>query len=267
VRIHRETKQRPVDRHAEERSHLIVLPATPYDVAVVEYRVVNVEGFVAYQQNFYSVPWRHIGQALPVRVTETELIVYGPKIEEVARHRRFPRGVTGQRSELKAHRPSADPRQHEALLRERFAELGPNALRFLDGLLKAQRYGKGQAGKVLALLATYALKDLLAALDRAVRFGAYSLNAVERILATQAQPKSILDTLAEHEQRHLPEWLRDNPVSQRPAADYLYLVEESTDHGPPPETNEAETDQTKTDGAETNNADADAPHDDSDGST
>jgi transposase len=271
VRIHRETKQRPVDRHAEERSHLIVLPATPYDVAVVEYRVVNVEGFVAYQQNFYSVPWRHIGQALPVRVTETELIVYGPKIEEVARHRRFPRGVTGQRSELKAHRPSADPRQHEALLRERFAELGPNALRFLDGLLKAQRYGKGQAGKVLALLATYALKDLLAALDRAVRFGAYSLNAVERILATQAQPKSILDTLAEHEQRHLPEWLRDNPVSQRPAADYLYLVEESTDHGPPPETDQAETDQAKTDQAETNQADddepdGDKPRDDSAGS-
>src|SRR5271154_3457725 len=65
VRIHRETKQRPLDRHAEERPHLIALPATPYDVAIVEYRVVNVEGFVAYQQNFYSVPWRHIGQALP----------------------------------------------------------------------------------------------------------------------------------------------------------------------------------------------------------
>ncbi len=68
-------------------------------------------------------------------------------------------GATGQRSELKAHRPSADPRQHETLLRERFTELGPNALRFLDGLLKAQRYGKGQAGKVLALLATYTHKD------------------------------------------------------------------------------------------------------------
>ena len=141
------------------------------------------------------------------------------------------------------------------------AELGPNALRFLDGLLKAQRYGKGQAGKVLALLGTYARKDLLAALDRAVRFGAYSLNAVERILATQARPKSILDTLAEHEQRHLPEWLRDNPVSQRPAADYLHLVEESTDHGPPQETGQAEIDHTKPD-----HADADEPRDDSAGS-
>jgi transposase len=36
VRVHRETKQRPLDRHAEERPHLIALPATPYDVATVE---------------------------------------------------------------------------------------------------------------------------------------------------------------------------------------------------------------------------------------
>ena len=236
VRVHRETKQRPLDRHAEERAHLIPLPATAYDVAPVVYRVVNVEGFIAYQQNFYSVPWRHIGQPLPVRVTETELLVYGPRVEEVARHPLFPHSVTGQRSEQKAHRPNTDPRQQEALLRERFTELGPMALRFLEGLLREQRQGKSQACKLLALLSTYAHKDLLAALDRAVCFGAYSLNAVERILAVQAQPKSVLDTLAENERRHFPDELRDNPVSQRPAAAYQHLVEEATDHGPPHET-------------------------------
>ena len=236
VRVHRETQQRPIDRHAEERPHLLPLPAAAYDVAVVVYRVVNVEGFIVYQQNSYSVPWRHIGLALPVRVTETELIVYGPGVDEMARHRLFPRGVTGQRCEHPAHRPHADPRQHAALLRERFTELGPNALRFFDGLLPAQRYGKAQAGKVLALLGSYAHKDLLAALERAVRFGAYSLNAVERILAAQAQPKSILDLLAEHERQQLSARLRDNPVSQRPVADYRHLGEESTDHGPPRET-------------------------------
>ena len=72
-------------------------------------------------------------------------------------------------------------------LRERFTELGTSARRFLDGLLRDQRYGKSQARRVLALLATYSRKDLLAALDRAVRFGAYSVQAVERILAVQAE--------------------------------------------------------------------------------
>lgn len=36
VRLHRETKQRPIGRHAEERPPLIALPATPCDVAAAE---------------------------------------------------------------------------------------------------------------------------------------------------------------------------------------------------------------------------------------
>jgi transposase len=233
VRVHRETKRRPLDRHAEERSHLIPLPATPYTVDAVEYRIVTVDGFIVYQQNSYSVPWRHIGQPLPVRITANQLIVYGSDVKEIARHRVFPRGVTGQQSIHQEHRPSTDPRVQQVLLRERFAELGPLAERFLDGLIRDQRYGYQQAFKILALQSTYARVDLLAALERAVRFGAYSLNAVERILAAQAQPQSRLDALADRERRHLPDHLRDNPVSPRPTTEYRTVVEDSTDHGPP----------------------------------
>jgi hypothetical protein len=120
------------------------------------------------------------------------------------------------------------------MLRTRFAELGPVAARFLDGLLSSQRYGKEQAAKLLALQSSYTRADLLAALERAVRFGAYSLGAVERILAAQAQPKSVLETLADADRRRLPPHLSDNPVSPRPTTDYHRLVEEPTDHGPPP---------------------------------
>jgi transposase len=234
VRVHRETGQRPLDRHAQERPHLIALPATPYDVHTVEYRVVNVEGCVVYRQNSYSAPWRYIGQALPVRVTETEVILYSPQVEEIARHRLAARGQTGQRHVQAGHRPSADPRQHEGMLRDRFAELGPTPARFLDGLLAGQRYGREQAIKVLALQSSYARADLLAALERAVRFGAYSLGAVERILAAQAQPQSVLQTLADQERRRLPAHLRDNPVSPRPTTDYHSLGEGASAHGPPP---------------------------------
>ncbi|HEY2787562.1 MAG TPA: IS21 family transposase [Fimbriiglobus sp.] len=233
VRVHRETNRRPVDRHAEERPHLIPLPATPYTVDAVEYRVVTVDGFVVYQQNSYSVPWRSIGQPLPVRITETELIVYGSDVREVARHRLFPRGGTGQQSLHQEHRPSTDPRIQQAHLRDRFAELGPPAGRFLDGLIRDQRYGHQQALKILALQSTYARVDLLAALERAVRFGAYSLNAIERILAARAQPQSLLAALADRERRHLPDHLRDNPVSPRPTTAYRPLVEESIDHAAP----------------------------------
>lgn len=228
VRVHRETKQRPIDRYAEEQPHLLALPAQDYDVAPVVYRIVNVEGFISYRQNYYRVPWKCIGQALPVRITEDELIVYGPDIKELVRHRLLPRQVTGQRCEHQEHRPSDDPQQRLAMLRERFFELGPIAQRFLDGLLRDQRYGKAQAGKVLALLGTYNRQDLLAALERAVRFGAYSYQAVERILASQAKPRGILEILADQERQHLQPLFTDDPVPLRPAADYQSLL--------PPET-------------------------------
>jgi transposase len=241
VRVHRETRQRPFDRYAEERPHLIPLPAQPYDTAQVLYRIADAEGFVCYQQNFYSVPWRFIGQALPLRITADEVIVYSPTVAEIARHRLFPRGLMQQRSVDKAHRPRDDAQEQQTLLRERFSELGPSARRFLDGLLRDQRYGKSQARRVLALLASYSRKDLLAALDRAVRFGAYSVQAVERILAVQAGPKSVLDILADDEgQRVQP--LLDEPVLPRSATEYQQLCEETPDHGPANETNEPAAD-------------------------
>jgi transposase len=249
VRVHRETKQRPIDRHAEERPYLIALPTAAYEIAEVVYRVVNVEGYVAYQQNFYAVPCRYIGQVVPVRATETELIVYGPDIDEVARHPRFARHTQGQRTAAN-HPPGSAARPPETLLRERFTELGPQALRFLDGLLAGQRYGKQQACKVLALQSTYARADVLAALARAVRFGAYTLAAVERILATQAQPKPVLDTLADALRRQLPARLGDNPVSPRPLADYQNLIEDSTAHGPPPSSTDRHADADTADHAD-----------------
>jgi hypothetical protein len=121
-----------------------------------------------------------------------------------------------------------------AVLAERFHELGPAARRFLDGLVAKQRQGKYQAQHVLALLAGYDRADWLAALERAVRFGAYSLAAVERILAATAQPRSILASLAEQERQHLEPCLRNDPVAPRPTADYQHLLTaEACSDGPP----------------------------------
>src|SRR5208283_4093016 len=210
----------PWQLHQEELPHLIPLPAQPYEVSSVIYRAVNVEGLITYRQNGYSVPWRQIGSVLPVRVTEIEVIIYSPQVEEIARHRLLPSTTTGQRSVHKEHLPSADARLRQAQLEERFAALGETGRRFLEGLLRTQRYGKDQAKRVLALLGYYARTDLLAALERAARYGAYSHAAVERILSVHAQPKSVLESLAEEERRHLPPWLDEEPVAPRPTSDY-----------------------------------------------
>jgi transposase len=233
VRVHGQTKKTPLELYALELPHLIPLPAQPYEVSPVCYRVVNVEGDIVYRQNRYSVPWQHIGRTLPVRVTETQLIVYDPQVQEIARHLVLPRSVTGQCRHLPAHRPAEDVPQRQAQLQARFAELGEAAARFLDGLLRTQRYGKDQAQRVLALLATYRRADVQAALERAVRYGAFSFAAVERILAVQAQPKGVLETLAQEQRPHLATLLGDTAVSARPLTDYRSLFGQERTHDTP----------------------------------
>jgi hypothetical protein len=244
VRVHRETQQRPIDRYAEERAHLIPLPETPYDTAQVVYRIADAEGCVSYQQNRYEAPWRFIGQTLPLRITADEVIIYSPNVVEIVRHRLFPHGTVGKRSEDRTRRPREDAREQELLLRERFAELGAVARRFLEGLLR-DRYGKSQARRVLALLGTYTAKDLLAALERAVRFGAYSAGAVERILAAQAKPKSILQAMADESSEAIRQHLQPlphEPVSPRSTAEYQPLCEEANDHEQANETQQTSAD-------------------------
>jgi transposase len=224
VRRLRDFKESPAERHAREQPHLLPLPVCDFDTARVVYRHVNVEGFVAYRLNFYSAPWSYIGQVVPVRILEDELIVYSIGLEEIARHRLAPTTQQGVRQIIKSHHPTGDPEQRIVLLRQRFDELGPIAVQFLDGLLAKQTYGKLQAQQLLALVAHYQRDDVLQALERAVRFGAFSLAAMRRILAAQARPKRLLDELADLHQDALDPSLRQEPIGPRPTSDYQHLL-------------------------------------------
>jgi transposase len=241
VRLHRETKRRPIDLYEEEKPHLLALPARPYDTARVLYRTVNPEGFIAYLQNFYSVPWQRIGELLPVRITENELIVYGADIQQIARHELYPPGVTGQSRTIPQHAPARDHHQKRELLRQRFEEFGSDGIQFFEGLLGARRNGKDEAGRVLGLLAVYRREDLTRALERAGRYRAFSYSAVERILAAQARPRSAKEALVIEAREQLNEILRQTRLAPRSTAEYQTLLEETVKH-----------DESDEDGEETN---------------
>src|SRR5208283_4553553 len=109
VRVLRDFKESPLQRHQREQPDLLPLPTSDFDTALVVYRHVNVEGFIAYRLNFYSVPWSYIGQVLPVRVSVDEVIVYSISLEEIARHRLVPSTQSGVRQIVKSHHPADDP--------------------------------------------------------------------------------------------------------------------------------------------------------------
>jgi hypothetical protein len=249
VRVQGTTRATPRQLHAEELPRLLPLPACDFQADPVVYRTVDAEGFVAWRGNRYAVPYCHIGRLLPVRLSETELIVYGPGLQEITRHSLLARSCTGQQSVLPGQHPKIDGKLQQAQLQERFAALGPAARSFYEGLLKQQRYGRAQAHRVLTLLAIYAAKDVIAALERALRYGAFAAEAVERILARCAKPKTALEKWAEREQQQFQDLCGDQPVTPRPAADYRGFFHEdlphaettsstkaadATDAGPPP---------------------------------
>lgn len=205
--------------------------------AEVVYRCVNSEGLIVYCQNYYSVPDRYLGLMLPVRITEAEVIIYGPHIEEIARHLRCSREITGHTSRLPEHERKESLAQQEETLGERYAELGEWAVRFLEGLLRRRRYGKDEAQKILSLLEMYSRRDLLTGLERAARYGAYSRSAVERILAVTATPKASLDRLAAEETRQLRSLLGEEPIRPRTGKEYGELfrhLPSETGHDEPP---------------------------------
>ncbi len=140
---------------------------------------------------------------LPLRISDAEVTLSSPRMEVLARQVRFGSTERHRQSRQAKHLPPRDLKQRRETLRQRLAQLGPVAVRFLEGLLGAQRCGWNQAQKVRALQGTYRREDFLAALERAVREGAFSMNSVERILAVGARPKTCFDRMAEEESSHL----------------------------------------------------------------
>ncbi len=231
VRKHRTTDKTPLELHAQEVPHLLPLPRHDYDTSKVVYRLASPEGFVSYAQNQYSVPWRLAPALLPVRVTEDRLQIYDQQLTMVADHMLLPANVSGRQQRDPEHRPPRSQRVKTEWLRERFAEWGEIGLRFLQGLLAKQRYGRSQAQAVLALERYYRRQDLLAALERAVRYHAYSLPAVERILAAQASPQPGWKHLSDEDLELLKQLPSDSNV--RPSSEYQHLLFDE-----PPDDNE-----------------------------
>ena len=123
--------------------------------------------------------------------------------------------------------PGRDHHQKYELLKERFAEFGPDGALFFDELVRTRRCGKNEAARVLGMLATYHRADLARALERATRYRAFSWSAVERILAAQARPRSVWESHEAEAHEQLKEILRQTPLSARSTAEYQPLLDET----------------------------------------
>lgn len=218
-RTHATTRRRPVDLLAEEKPHLLPLPAKPYDTSEVTWRIVDGFHRVALDTNTYTVPRQWVGHRVCVRATEQLVEVYDGSANRLACHQRAPRGARAAR-ELPEHR--AHPRIDVDQLLERFASLGERAGLFAVRLRQQRRYAGVELSHLLGLQAEYRLEDLLAALDHALDYGAYSAQAVERILKVRATPLTLPERVSERLRQEIRRTLA--PVRQRGLRAYQRLL-------------------------------------------
>jgi transposase len=212
----------PLERFAEERAHLVPRPPHDYDTARVVYRVCSIDGFVAWQGNHYAVPYDHITDLLPVRVTQRELFVYAADLRCIARHELAPRGA-GQRLDPAGLHPL--PQRKTALdldqLRVAFEQMGERSASFFRAMSAGPpRVWGHQARQILLLRERFDTSDLDAALGHAASYGATEARAVERIVAAQASPRTLDEYVAEHTAQRLADTIGEVRTGPRDLTEY-----------------------------------------------
>jgi transposase len=218
-------KRSALDRFADERDHLVPLPRHPYDTARVIYRVCGIDGFIDWNGNRYAVPYDHVTDILPVRVTQRELFVYAADLRCIARHELARRGEGLKLDPAGLHPP---PQRKSPLdldqLHVAFQRMGENAAAFFRLMsLGAPRAWGREARQILLLRERYDTADIDRALGHAASFGALEHLAVERILAARSTPRTLDEYVAEDMARRLEETLGETRTQPRDLTEYDLL--------------------------------------------
>lgn len=222
-----------LERFAEEAPLLVPLPRHPYDTARVTYRLCSIDGFIDWQGNRYAVPYDHITDLLPIRITERELFVYAADLECIASHELVPRGRGLKLDPLGFHRnegrrPAIDLDQ----IRATFEQMGQRAGEFFRHISSGPpRHWSHGARRILLLRERYATEDVDAALGHAARFGAFTYDAVLRVLEARHRPRTLDEYVSEDTSHRLESELGLRRTAARDLTEYDRLPENLGGHG------------------------------------
>ena len=211
-----------LERYAEERDHLVRLPRHPYDTAHVVYRVCGIDGYVDWRGNRYAVPYEHVTDLLPVRITQSELFVYAPDLRCIARHELAPRGAGAKLDPAGLHpRPQRQSFIELDQVGVAFANMGERASEFfrLMSCGPARVWG-AQARQILLLRERYSTEQIDLALGHAASFGALEYAAVARILAMRALPRTLDEYVAEQTVERIEQTLGQARTVPRDLTEY-----------------------------------------------
>jgi transposase len=225
VRVHGTLRERPVDRLQRERPFLIALPQTNTDAFYREVeRMVQRDFCVAIDTNRYSVSPHLIGRQAKVRLYQDHLEIWVDAqmdCKHTYHQGRYQRQVLPEHEKIYQQITG----QHQ-LLKEAFLRLGEPAQSYYEGLKKERGAAAGyHLQRILKLTDRYGSEIVVGALAHAMRYGAYSAEAVSRLIqgkTLRGKPQGSQANVPEN----IREWLRSCAVEDQDLRVYDQLIED-----------------------------------------
>jgi transposase len=187
VRIHGETRKKPVELFEAERPCLLPLPVNHFDIATVSQQRASPQFRITIDTNRYSVPAEYAGRALTVKTDPERICVYaGEKL--IARHIRS----------YERYQDFEDPDHPKALLAQRkkardqkifmrFIALSPRADLYYRKLAERRLNPQQHVRKIVALSEIYGTEPVARAIEDAFIFEAFSSEYIANLLQQRAR--------------------------------------------------------------------------------
>lgn len=187
VRLHSETRQRPIDRFEQEKAFLLPLNPATYDVARILTVRVSKLFRVAFDSNHYSVPIGYVGRIVTLKGYPDRLCIYYQD-QLIARHDRC----------YDRHKDKEDPDHPKALVAQRhnaneqrlllrFLALTPKAPDYHAGLMTRRLNWRNHVAKINALAEIYGDSATGRAIEDGLAFDAFSCEYITNLLEARAR--------------------------------------------------------------------------------
>jgi transposase len=182
VRIHGETKCKPLERFAQEKSLLRPLAAMPYDCAVVRPTSANGCCRVVLDTNRYTVPYLYASQKLTLKIYPDQLLLYHHE-KLIATHlRSYDRRQDIRNPDHIQELLVQRHRAREQTFLQAFLSLGPQADLYARRLQEKRLNAPHHIQKIVALSQIYGTEKVVRALEDALKFEAFGCEYIANIL-------------------------------------------------------------------------------------
>jgi transposase len=182
VRIHGETRRRPIDWFAEEKPALLPLPVALYDVGRTQAVHATRRFRVHFDGNRYSVPSEYAGSRLNLLAYPDRLLIYHQQ-KLIAEHvRKHERGANVENPDHVRALLAQRPRAQEQKILQRFLQLTPLAEEYYRQLEQRRVHARLHVRKIVALSEIHGAEAVVRALTDTHELQAYSSEYIANLL-------------------------------------------------------------------------------------